>query len=95
MHQHPHTHPHTHTHTHVRVSTERNVCKLAGVQTASVSLATGIGKFSFDPALIGARDIIAKVNDLGMCRFGNTRALALVHPLIGAGTGQGTHALTT
>lgn len=45
---------------------ERNVLKLAGVHTVAVSLATNTGRFTFDPDVIGARDIITRIEDIGM-----------------------------
>jgi copper chaperone CopZ len=45
---------------------ERNVLKLRGVESVSVSLATNTGKFAFDPDVIGARDIMALIDNLGV-----------------------------
>ncbi|CAL4140417.1 unnamed protein product, partial [Meganyctiphanes norvegica] len=44
---------------------ESNVMKCKGVRSAVVALATERGKFSFDPAITGARDIIDAINNLG------------------------------
>lgn len=44
---------------------ESNVMKIKGVQAAVVALATERGKFSFDPAITGPRDIIDAINNLG------------------------------
>uniref|UniRef100_A0A224YW83 P-type Cu(+) transporter n=1 Tax=Rhipicephalus zambeziensis TaxID=60191 RepID=A0A224YW83_9ACAR len=44
---------------------ETNVCKLPGVASASVSLATQKGRFSFDPEKTGPRQILERITDLG------------------------------
>lgn len=44
---------------------ESHVKKLKGVESASVALTTSRGKFSFDPATTGARDIIDCIVGLG------------------------------
>ncbi|XP_066973024.1 LOW QUALITY PROTEIN: copper-transporting ATPase 1 [Macrobrachium rosenbergii] len=44
---------------------ESNVLKVKGVKTAVVALATERGKFTFDPAITGPRDIIECINGLG------------------------------
>nr|XP_053634823.1 copper-transporting ATPase 1-like isoform X2 [Cherax quadricarinatus] len=44
---------------------ESNVKKLKGVKSAVVALATERGKFHFDPAVTGPRDIIDCINNLG------------------------------
>ncbi|XP_069166086.1 copper-transporting ATPase 1 isoform X1 [Procambarus clarkii] len=44
---------------------ESNVKKLKGVKSAVVALATERGKFHFDPAITGPRDIIDCINNLG------------------------------
>lgn len=44
---------------------ETNVCKIKGVLSASVALATGKGKFTFDPEITGPRTILETVNNLG------------------------------
>ncbi|XP_075738141.1 copper-transporting ATPase 1 [Rhipicephalus microplus] len=44
---------------------ETNVCKLPGVVSASVSLATQKGRFSFDPERTGPRQILERIKDLG------------------------------
>ncbi|KAK8380400.1 hypothetical protein O3P69_016761 [Scylla paramamosain] len=44
---------------------ESNVMKLKGIKSAVVALATERGKFRFDPAVTGPRDIIECINGLG------------------------------
>lgn len=44
---------------------ESNVCKLAGVQSAKVALTTNRGKFSYDPEVVGPRNIIEAIENLG------------------------------
>ncbi|KAH7985121.1 hypothetical protein HPB52_024312 [Rhipicephalus sanguineus] len=44
---------------------ETNVCKLPGVASASVSLATQKGRFFFDPERTGPRQILERIKDLG------------------------------
>ncbi|RXG53096.1 Copper-transporting ATPase 1 [Armadillidium vulgare] len=44
---------------------ESQIQKLKGVKSASVALAVERGKFVFDPSVIGPRDIIEAINDLG------------------------------
>lgn len=44
---------------------EMGVLKLRGVQSAKVALTTQKGKFTFDPELTGARDIIESIKRLG------------------------------
>ncbi|RWS27695.1 copper-transporting ATPase 1-like protein [Leptotrombidium deliense] len=44
---------------------EKNVKKLCGVQSVSVSLTTEKAKITFDPQLIGVRVIVETINDLG------------------------------
>ncbi|XP_068235378.1 copper-transporting ATPase 1 isoform X2 [Palaemon carinicauda] len=44
---------------------ESNVLKVKGVKTAVVALATERGKFTFDPAITGPRDIIDCIDGLG------------------------------
>lgn len=44
---------------------ESNVRKLKGLKSAVVALATERGKFHFDPAVTGPRDIIDCINNLG------------------------------
>lgn len=44
---------------------ESNVMKMKGLKSAVVALATERGKFRFDPAITGPRDIIECINGLG------------------------------
>lgn len=44
---------------------ESNVKKLIGIKSASVALATHKGRFIYDPAVTGPRNIIDKIEDLG------------------------------
>ncbi|GFN81620.1 Copper-transporting ATPase 1 [Plakobranchus ocellatus] len=46
-------------------SIESNLKKQHGVTKASVALATSSGKFTFDPEIIGPRDIIEAIKDMG------------------------------
>lgn len=48
---------------------ETNVCKLPGVASASVSLATQKGRFFFDPERTGPRQILDRIKDLGFEAF--------------------------
>lgn len=44
---------------------ESNLLKQPGVLSASVALTTNSAKFTFDPDLIGIRNIIEHIEDLG------------------------------
>lgn len=44
---------------------ETRVKKLKGVSFVSVALTTQIGTFKFDPEIIGTRDIVDTIQDLG------------------------------
>jgi len=46
---------------------ETSLLKVRGVISASVSLSTNRGKFSYDSDKIGPRDIIERIEDLGFC----------------------------
>ncbi|KAK7500657.1 hypothetical protein BaRGS_00008232, partial [Batillaria attramentaria] len=44
---------------------ESTLMKRAGILTASVALATSSGKFTYNPELIGPRDILQAIDDMG------------------------------
>ena len=44
---------------------ESNLLKQSGVLSASVALTTNSAKFTFNPDLIGVRDIIEQIENLG------------------------------
>ena len=46
---------------------ESSLLKVRGVTSASVSLSTNRGKFTYDSDKIGPRDIIERIEDLGFC----------------------------
>ena len=62
---------------------ESNLLKQPGVLSASVALTTSSAKFTFDPDIIGIRDIIEHIENLGfdasISKCNNNKLEALSH----------------